>query len=44
MRGLCYHEKHDIRCDTVPCPESEDPRTTIVQVSSCAICGSDLYL
>lgn len=44
MRALCYHGKHDIRCDTVPDPEIEHPRDAIVQVSSCAICGSDLHL
>jgi threonine dehydrogenase-like Zn-dependent dehydrogenase len=44
MRALCYHGKYDIRCDTVPDPEIEDPRDAIVKVSSCAICGSDLHL
>ena len=44
MRALCYHGKYDIRCDTVPDPEIEYPRDAIVQVSSCAICGSDLHL
>jgi len=44
MRALCYHGKYDIRCDTVPDPEIEDPRDAIIQVSSCAICGSDLHL
>lgn len=44
MRALCWHGKHDIRCDTVPDPRIEDPRDAIVKVSSCAICGSDLHL
>ena len=44
MRALCYHGKHDIRCDTVPDPVIEDPRDAIVKVTSCAICGSDLHL
>ncbi|MBC7907701.1 MAG: glutathione-dependent formaldehyde dehydrogenase [Rhodospirillaceae bacterium] len=44
MRALCYHDKHDIRCDTVPDPEIEHPRDAIVRVTSCAICGSDLHL
>ncbi len=44
MRALCYHGKHDIRCDTVPDPAIEDPGDVIVKVSSCAICGSDLHL
>jgi threonine dehydrogenase-like Zn-dependent dehydrogenase len=44
MRALCYHGKYDIRCDTVPDPEIEEPRDAIVKVTSCAICGSDLHL
>ncbi len=44
MRALCWHGKHDIRYDTVPDPELEDPRDAIIKVTSCAICGSDLHL
>jgi len=44
MRALVWHGKEDIRCDTVTDPEIEDPRDAIVQVTSCAICGSDLHL
>jgi threonine dehydrogenase-like Zn-dependent dehydrogenase len=44
VKALCYHGKHDIRCDTVPDPRIEDPRDAIVKVTSCAICGSDLHL
>lgn len=44
MKALCWHGKHDIRCDTVPDPTIEHPRDAIVKVSSCAICGSDLHL
>ena len=44
MRALCWHGKHDIRCDTVPDPKIEDPRDAIIKVTSCAICGSDLHL
>ena len=44
MRALCYHDKHDIRCNTVPDPVIEDARDAIVKVTSCAICGSDLHL
>jgi threonine dehydrogenase-like Zn-dependent dehydrogenase len=44
MRALCWHGKHDIRCDTVPDPTIEDGRDAIVKVSTCAICGSDLHL
>jgi len=44
MRALCWHGKHDVRCDTVPDPGVEHPRDAIVKVTSCAICGSDLHL
>ncbi len=44
MKALCWHGKHDIRCDDVPDPEIEHPRDAIVRVTSCAICGSDLHL
>ena len=44
MRALCWHGKHDIRCDTVPDPTIEDGRDAIIKVTSCAICGSDLHL
>ena len=44
MKALCWHGKHDIRCDTVPDPAIEHDRDAIVKVTSCAICGSDLHL
>jgi threonine dehydrogenase-like Zn-dependent dehydrogenase len=44
MRALRWHGTADIRCDTVPDPEIEDPRDAIIKVTSCAICGSDLHL
>jgi threonine dehydrogenase-like Zn-dependent dehydrogenase len=44
MKALCWHGKHDIRCDNVPDPGIEEPRDAIVKVTSCAICGSDLHL
>lgn len=44
MKALCWHGKTDIRYETVPDPEIEDPRDAIIKVSSCAICGSDLHL
>ncbi|SFH71003.1 zinc-dependent alcohol dehydrogenase [Modicisalibacter xianhensis] len=44
MKALCWHGKNDIRYETVPDPEIEDPRDAIINVSSCAICGSDLHL
>jgi len=44
MRALCWHGKKDIRYDTVPDPIIEDPGDAIIEVTSCAICGSGLHL
>lgn len=44
MKALCWHGKNDIRYETVPDPKIEHPRDAIINVSSCAICGSDLHL
>nr|WP_289073435.1 zinc-dependent alcohol dehydrogenase [uncultured Halomonas sp.] len=44
MKALCWHGKNDVRYDTVPDPAIEHPRDAIINVSSCAICGSDLHL
>ncbi len=44
MKALCWHGKNDIRYETVPDPQIEHSRDAIVNVSSCAICGSDLHL
>ena len=44
MKALVWHGTKDIRCDTVPDPQIEQPRDAIIKVTSCAICGSDLHL
>lgn len=44
MKALTWQGKKDIRCEEVPDPRIEDARDAIVEVSSCAICGSDLHL
>src|SRR5690606_33551151 len=44
MKALVWHGKEDIRYDTVSDPEILEPRDALVQVSICAICGSDLPL
>jgi threonine dehydrogenase-like Zn-dependent dehydrogenase len=44
MKALTWHGKSDIRCDTVPDPEIEHPRDAIIEVTACAICGSDLHI
>ena len=44
MKALCWEGVEDIRYETVPDPRIEDGRDAIVEVTSCAICGSDLHL
>jgi threonine dehydrogenase-like Zn-dependent dehydrogenase len=44
MKALTWHDKSDIRCETVPDPIIQHPRDAIIKVTSCAICGSDLHL
>lgn len=44
MRALTYHGTHDVRMDTVPDPKIMNPRDAIIEVTSTAICGSDLHL
>ncbi len=44
MRALRWHGRHDVRVETVPDPEIVNPHDAVVEVSSTAICGSDLHL
>jgi threonine dehydrogenase-like Zn-dependent dehydrogenase len=44
MRALCWHDRLDVRVETVPEPKLINPRDAIVRVTSTAICGSDLHL
>ncbi|MDQ6676688.1 MAG: glutathione-dependent formaldehyde dehydrogenase [Acidobacteriota bacterium] len=44
MRALVWHGKEDVRVDTVPDPKILDGGDVIVQITSTAICGSDLHL
>jgi threonine dehydrogenase-like Zn-dependent dehydrogenase len=44
MKALCWHGKHDVRCERVPDPKIEEPGDAIIEVTACAICGSDLHL
>jgi threonine dehydrogenase-like Zn-dependent dehydrogenase len=40
---LVWHDKDDIRCDSVTDPELDQPRDAIGKVTSCAICNSDSH-
>ncbi|WP_265499772.1 zinc-dependent alcohol dehydrogenase [Paracoccus beibuensis] len=44
MRALTWHGKHDVRVENAPDPEIVNPRDAIIEVTSTAICGSDLHL
>lgn len=44
MRALCWHGKYDVRIDNVPDPVIQAPTDAIIQITSTAICGSDLHL
>ena len=44
MRAVCWNGKNHVSVEEVPDPTLINPRDAIVQVSSTAICGSDLHL
>jgi threonine dehydrogenase-like Zn-dependent dehydrogenase len=44
MKALCWHGKKDVRYESVPDPQIEDPRDAVIRMTCCAICGSDLHL
>jgi threonine dehydrogenase-like Zn-dependent dehydrogenase len=44
MKALVWHGKEDIRCDTIPDAQIEQPTDVVIKVTSAAICGSDLHL
>jgi threonine dehydrogenase-like Zn-dependent dehydrogenase len=44
MRANCWYGKTDVRVEQVPDPKILNRRDAIVQISSTAICGSDLHL
>ncbi|MFC4874024.1 zinc-dependent alcohol dehydrogenase [Negadavirga shengliensis] len=44
MKAAVFHKMGDITVDTIEDPEIEHPEDIIVQVTSTAICGSDLHI
>jgi threonine dehydrogenase-like Zn-dependent dehydrogenase len=44
MRAVCWYGKGDVRVEDVPEPSIQEPTDAIVQITSTAICGSDLHL
>jgi alcohol dehydrogenase len=43
MRAAVFHGTGDVRVESVPDPELDDPRGAVVRVTHTAICGSDLW-
>ncbi len=44
MKAVCWYGRNQVRVETVPDPQLLNPRDAIVQITSAAICGSDLHL
>jgi threonine dehydrogenase-like Zn-dependent dehydrogenase len=44
MRAVTWQGKRDVRVDTVPDPEIQQPTDAIIEITSTGICGSDLHL
>ena len=44
MKALVFHGKKDVSLGQVTDPRIENPRDTILKVTSTAICGSDLHI
>jgi threonine dehydrogenase-like Zn-dependent dehydrogenase len=44
MRALTWQGRRDVRVETVPDPSIKDPTDVVVQITSTALCGSDLHL
>jgi threonine dehydrogenase-like Zn-dependent dehydrogenase len=44
MRAVTWHGKRDVRVEQVPDPVIKEPTDAIVNITSTAICGSDLHL
>ena len=44
MRALCWHGRAKVSVDNVADPKIEDPRDSIIRITSTAICGSDVHL
>ncbi|SUA42803.1 hypothetical protein [Nocardia africana] len=44
MKAVVWHGVGDIRLDVVDDPKIQEPTDAIVQITSSAICGTDLHL
>ncbi|MFI1442052.1 alcohol dehydrogenase catalytic domain-containing protein [Streptomyces fructofermentans] len=44
MKALVWHDRGDVRVDTVPDPSIRDRTDVIIKVTTSGLCGSDLHL
>ena len=44
MKALTWQGQQKVRVEQVPDPRIEEPTDAVIQVTSTAICGSDLHL
>lgn len=44
MKAIVWHDVGDIRLDDVPEPTISDPQDAIVEITTSAICGTDLHM
>ncbi|TLS47849.1 glutathione-dependent formaldehyde dehydrogenase [Streptomyces montanus] len=44
MRAVTWQGKRDVRVETVPDPEIEEPTDAVIRVTSSGLCGSDLHV
>ena len=44
MRAVTWHGVEDVRVEDVPDPTLQEPTDAVVEITSTAICGSDLHL
>src|SRR5947209_4418680 len=43
MKAVCWYGIHDMRVETVPDPKIINPHDAIIEITTSAICGSDLH-
>lgn len=43
MKSLVFHGPRDVRFETVDDPIISEPRSALVRISKCGLCGSDLH-
>jgi len=44
MKAVVFHGVGDIRLDDVPEPKIQEPTDAVVELTSSAICGTDLHM